>query len=115
MTEEAFIGIDVGTTAVKALAVSPSGEVLARAQAAYPLSTPRPGWAEQDPEDWWRATQEALAALEAEPAAVGLSGQMHGLVALDDADRVIRPAILWNDGRTQRQCEAIEETVGLDR
>ena len=115
MTEEAFIGIDVGTTAVKALAVSPSGEVLARAQAAYPLSTPRPGWAEQDPEDWWRATQEALAALEAKPVAIGLSGQMHGLVALDEADRVIRPAILWNDGRTQRQCEAIEETVGLDR
>src|SRR5205814_8957110 len=115
VTAEAFIGIDVGTTAVKALAVSPSGEVLARAQAAYPLSTPRPGWAEQDPEDWWRATQEALAALDAEPAAIGLSGQMHGLVALDAADRVIRPAILWNDGRTQRQCEAIEQTVGLDR
>jgi len=115
VTEEAFIGIDVGTTAVKALAVSPSGKVLARAQAAYPLSTPRPGWAEQDPEDWWQATQEALAALEAKPAAIGLSGQMHGLVALDEADRVIRPAILWNDGRTQRQCEAIEETVGLDR
>ena len=115
MTSGAFIGIDVGTTAVKALAVSPSGEVLARATAAYPLSTPRPGWAEQDPEDWWRATQEALAALAVEPAAIGLSGQMHGLVALDGADQVIRPAILWNDGRTQRQCEAIEETVGLDR
>ena len=115
MTEEAFIGIDVGTTAVKALVVSPSGEVLARAQAAYPLSTPRPGWAEQDPEDWWHATQQALAALDAKPAAIGLSGQMHGLVALDEADRVIRPAILWNDGRTQRQCEEIEETVGLDR
>src|SRR3954454_16189123 len=115
VTESAFIGIDVGTTAVKALAVSPSGEVLARAQASYPLSTPRPGWAEQDPEDWWRATQAALADLGVAPAAIGLSGQMHGLVALDAADEVIRPAILWNDGRTQRQCDAIEETVGLDR
>jgi xylulokinase len=115
VTSESFIGIDVGTTAVKALAVSPSGEVLARAQASYPLSTPRPGWAEQDPEDWWRATQEALAALGVRPAAIGLSGQMHGLVALDASDQVIRPAILWNDGRTQRQCDAIEATVGLDR
>src|SRR4051795_981631 len=115
VTGSAFIGIDVGTTAVKALAVSPSGEVLARAQASYPLSTPRPGWAEQDPEDWWRATQAALADLGVTPAAIGLSGQMHGLVALDAADEVIRPAILWNDGRTQRQCDAIEETVGLDR
>jgi xylulokinase len=105
----------VGTTAVKALAVAPSGEVLARATASYPLSTPRPGWAEQDPEDWWRATQEVLAALGVEPAAIGLSGQMHGLVALDAADRVIRAAILWNDGRTQRQCEEIEATVGLER
>jgi xylulokinase len=112
---EALVGIDVGTTAVKALAVSASGEVLARAQASYPLSTPRPGWAEQDPEDWWRATQEVLAALGVKPAAIGLSGQMHGLVALDSADRVLRPAILWNDGRTQRQCELIEELVGFDR
>src|SRR5690349_18694030 len=115
VTDPAFIGIDVGTTAVKAIAVAPSGEVLARATAGYPLRTPRPGWAEQDPEDWWRATQTALGALQVEPLAIGLSGQMHGLVALDDADRVIRPAILWNDGRTQRQCEAIEQTVGLER
>jgi xylulokinase len=111
----ALIGIDVGTTAVKALAVSPSGEVLARAQVGYPLNTPRPGWTEQDPEDWWRATLEALRALAVRPVAIGLSGQMHGLVALDAADQVIRPAILWNDGRTQRQCEAIEQTVGLER
>ena len=105
----------MGTTAVKALAVSPSGEVLARAQVSYPLSTPRPGWTEQDPEDWWRATLEALRALAVRPVAIGLSGQMHGLVALDAADQVIRPAILWNDGRTQRQCEAIEQTIGLER
>jgi xylulokinase len=115
VTAEALVGIDVGTTAVKALAVSSSGEVLARAQASYPLSTPRPGWSEQDPEDWWRATREALAALSVKPTAIGLSGQMHGLVALDAADRVLRPAILWNDGRTQAQCEAIESAIGLER
>jgi xylulokinase len=112
---EALVGLDVGTTAVKALAVGPSGDVLARAQASYPLSTPRPGWAEQDPEDWWRATQEALAALGVKPAAIGLSGQMHGLVALGAGDEVLRPAILWNDGRTQAQCDAIEATLGLER
>ncbi|MGH2969664.1 MAG: FGGY family carbohydrate kinase, partial [Solirubrobacteraceae bacterium] len=79
-----LVGLDVGTSGVKALAVSETGEVLARAEAGYPLSTPRPGWAEQDPEDWWRATQDALAALGArDVAGIGLSGQMHGLVALD--------------------------------
>jgi xylulokinase len=110
-----LVGIDVGTTAVKALAIDEAGAVVGRAIASYPLSTPRPGWAEQEPEDWWRAAQQALDELRVRPAAIGLTGQMHGLVALDSADRVIRPAILWNDGRTQRQCAAIEATVGLDR
>jgi xylulokinase len=111
-----LVGLDVGTTAVKALAVSEDGEVLARREVEYPLSTPRPGWAEQDPEDWWRATEEALAGLGAgEVAGIGLSGQMHGLVALDAGDRVIRPAILWNDQRTAAECAEIEERVGFDR
>jgi xylulokinase len=111
----ALIGLDVGTTAVKALAVGDDGTILARCEVSYPLSTPRPGWAEQDPEDWWRATEKALAQLGVdEPAGIGLSGQMHGLVALDSADRVIRPAILWNDGRTAAECAEIEEKVGLD-
>jgi len=110
----AAIGLDVGTSAVKALAVDESGAVLARAEVSYPLSTPRPGWAEQDPDDWWRATQAALTALGVdEVAGIGLSGQMHGLVALDAADRVIRPAILWNDGRTAAECAEIERRVGL--
>jgi xylulokinase len=110
-----LIGLDVGTTAVKALAVGDQGEILARSEVSYPLSTPRPGWAEQDPEDWWSATEHALAQLGVEdPAGIGLSGQMHGLVALDSADRVIRPAILWNDGRTAAECAEIEEKVGLD-
>jgi xylulokinase len=111
----ALVGIDVGTTGVKALAVSETGEVLAVAEEEYPLSTPHPGWAEQDPEDWWRATEKALAALGVEPAAIGLSGQMHGLVCLDEHDRVLRPAILWNDQRTAAECVEIEERLGLER
>jgi xylulokinase len=111
-SEPTLVGVDVGTTAVKAVAISARGDVLARAEMPYALSTPQPGWAEQDPEDWWHATQRALASLPA-PAAMGLSGQMHGLVALDTEDRVLRPAILWNDQRTQRECDEIEERVGL--
>ena len=112
----ALVGLDVGTTGVKALAISPEGEVLARAEEAYPLSTPRPGWAEQDPEDWWRASKRALDALEvADIAGIGLSGQMHGLVLVGTDDRVLRPAILWNDQRTAAECAEIEERVGLER
>jgi xylulokinase len=110
-----LVGLDVGTTGVKALALSPEGDVLARAEESYGLSTPHPGWAEQDPEDWWRAAERALAALGGEPVAIGLSGQMHGLVVLDDRDRVLRPAILWNDQRTEAECVEIEERVGLTR
>jgi xylulokinase len=111
-------GIDVGTTATKGVAIDPEGAVLARAEAEYPLSTPRPGWSEQDPEDWWRATERVLAELTiaaGDPAGIGLSGQMHGLVALDSSDEVLRPAILWNDQRTQAECDEIENTIGLER
>jgi xylulokinase len=110
---QVLIGIDVGTSGVKAIAVSPDGEVVARAEEGYSLSTPRPGWAEQDPEDWWRATQAALARLPDGP--IGFSGQMHGLVTLDEAERVLRPAMLWNDQRTAAECAEIEERVGLER
>ena len=89
--------------------------MLARAEHGYKLSTPEPGWAEQDPEDWWRAAQAALADLGLEPASIGLSGQMHGLVVLDENDRVLRPAILWNDQRTARECAEIEDRIGLER
>jgi xylulokinase len=100
------------------VAIAHDGTVLARAEAGYPLSTPRPGWAEQDPEDWWRATVAVLERLAADagtPAGIGLSGQMHGLVALDAAERVLRPAILWNDQRTGAECREIEDTIGLER
>jgi xylulokinase len=111
----ALVGIDVGTTGVKALAISPDGAVLARAEVGYPLSTPRPGWSEQDPADWERAAGEALARLGVEPAGIGLSGQMHGLVCLDADEQVLRPAILWNDQRTGEQCAEIEARVGRER
>jgi len=111
----ALVGIDVGTSGVKALALSPAGEILARAERTYPLSTPRPGWAEQDPEAWWSAAQGALADLAVEPTSIGWSGQMHGLVVLDEHGDAIRPAILWNDQRTAAECAEIEERVGLER
>ncbi len=111
----ALVGIDVGTSGVKALALTPEGEIIGRAEREYPLSIPRPGWAEQDPEDWWRATEAALADLDVEPASIGFSGQMHGLVTLDERDQVLRPAILWNDQRTAAECAEIEARVGLER
>jgi len=113
-----LFGIDVGTSAVKGLAIAYDGTIVASAEAGYPLSMPRPGWSEQDPEDWWRATEHVLRDLRGTagtPAGIGLSGQMHGLVALDSAGRVLRPAILWNDQRTGVECREIEDTVGLDR
>jgi xylulokinase len=111
-------GLDVGTSGVKGLALDEQGNVLAAAEAGYPFATPRPGWAEQDPEDWWRAAEGVLARLRAAagaPQGIGLSGQMHGLVALDSADRVLRPAIIWNDQRTAEECREIEQTLGLAR
>jgi len=107
------IGIDVGTTAVKAIEIDERGEVLARAEESYPLSMPQPGWSEQDPDDWVRAAERALGALE--PGPLGFSGQMHGLVALDEHDAPLRPAILWNDQRTAAECAEIERRIGLDR
>ena len=117
---EVVVGLDVGTTGVKGIAVAPDGTVAAVAEHGYPLSTPHAGWSEQDPEDWWRATEIVLGTLASELdgariVGIGLSGQMHGLVALDSADRVIRPAILWNDQRTGAECAEIEELIGLDR
>src|SRR5436309_7022327 len=115
MPAEAIVGLDVGTSGVKAIAIDADGVVRATAEGSYPLSTPRPGWAEQDPDDWVRAARQVIDELGAEPAAVGLSGQMHGLVVLDEEDRVLRPAILWNDQRTGAECAEIEERIGLAR
>jgi xylulokinase len=108
-----LLGLDVGTSGLKGLAISPEGEVVATAGVSYELSTPQPGWAEQDPDDWVRAAERCLARLPR--GEVGLSGQMHGLVVLDGDGEVIRPAILWNDQRTAVQCAEIERRVGLER
>jgi xylulokinase len=108
------IGLDIGTTSAKGIALDAAGDVVATATEEYPLSTPRPGWAEQDPELWWTAAQRVLAQLPPD-LPVGLSGQMHGLVVLDEHGDVLRPAILWNDQRTAAECAEIERRVGLDR
>ena len=113
MSHDVLVGVDVGTTGVKAVAISPDGRVLGSASESYGLSTPQPGWAEQDPEDWWRATEACLSRLPQGP--IGLSGQMHGLVVLDAENRVLRPAMLWNDQRTGAECAEIEARVGLER
>jgi xylulokinase len=110
---DALVGLDVGTSGVKGVAVDAEGRILAVAESSYPLSTPHPGWAEQDPEDWWRAAQDVLARLPEGP--VGFSGQMHGLVVQDEAGTVLRPAILWNDQRTAAECAEIERRIGLER
>lgn len=117
-----LLGIDVGTSGTKALVIAEDGRPLGSATSDYPLSTPQPGWAEQEPADWWRATGAAVrAACEragispAEITGIGLSGQMHGSVFLDEANQVLRPAILWCDQRTALQCQHITERVGRDR
>jgi len=116
LAPDALVGVDVGTTGVKVVAISRAGEVLARAEESYPLSSPHPGWSEQDPCDWVRAAERALATVEgSDSLTIGWSGQMHGLVCLGADDAVLRPAILWNDQRTAAECAEIEERIGLDR
>jgi xylulokinase len=114
-----LVGLDLGTTGARALAITPAGEVVAEASAAYPLLTPRPGWSEQRPEDWLIAARTALSNVtshaDGEILALGLTGQMHGSVFLDRSDEVIRPALLWNDQRTHHQAEAITRRVGQRR
>ena len=119
---KAVLGIDVGTSGTRSLIVGRDGKLIAQAAAEHTLSHPRPSWSEQDPAEWWQAAEksvrEALArsALSGEDiAAVGLSGQMHGLVMLDADNEIIRPAILWNDQRTVRECEEIEEGFGREK
>lgn len=115
-----YIGIDLGTSASKFLLVDEVGRVLNTVTKEYPLSFPRPGWSEQDPAHWWQAclagVPELLAGFDAKQVAgIGVGGQMHGLVALDAAGNVLRPAILWNDGRTAAQVDYLNETVGNDK
>jgi xylulokinase len=117
-----LIGIDIGTSGTKTILIDETGEVLARALAEYPLYSPRPLWSEQDPEDWWQATcstvRDVLRQAGIDPkeiSGIGLSGQMHGSVFLDEHDQVLRRALLWNDQRTQPECDWITDTVGRDK
>jgi xylulokinase len=116
-----YIGIDTSTTATKALLMDAAGTVVAIGRSEYDFETPRPLWSEQDPELWWNATVAAInaALAEGETAgsavdAIGLTGQMHGLVLLDGNGDVVRPSILWNDQRTQAECDEIRELVGRE-
>ncbi|MFZ1426981.1 MAG: xylulokinase [Geminicoccaceae bacterium] len=116
----ATIGIDIGTSGAKGVLLTAAGAVIARAGASYPLLTPHPGWTEQQPQDWWQATVEVLRRLTAAAnghtiAALGLSGQMHGSVFLDHDGEPIRPALLWNDGRTHAECEEIDRRLGREQ
>lgn len=111
-----LLGIDVGTSGCKVLLIDERGTVLRQASASYPLSVPRPMWSEQNPEDWWTGVQTCLAEIGDEKVdAIGVAGQMHGAVMLDENDAVIRPAILWNDQRTVAECAEIDAAVGSDR
>ena len=114
-----FLGVDIGTSGTKTLAVDAEGQILAEASASYPAYHPKPLWSEQDPDDWWNATVKTIrsvvrsAKLKAtDVKAIGLSGQMHGSVFLDKKGKVIRRALLWNDQRTAAECEEIEKLAG---
>ena len=112
-----YIGIDLGTSAVKLILMDEKGKVLNIVSRSYPLSFPAPGWSEQDPADWVRETWAGMEELtegfdKSKIAGIGVAGQMHGLVVLDEADRVIRPAILWNDGRSMEEVEFLNRGIG---
>ncbi|HOL95443.1 MAG TPA: FGGY family carbohydrate kinase, partial [bacterium] len=117
-----LIGIDVGTSGTKTVLFDEAGNALASATIEYPLHMPNPGWTEQDPEDWWQATVKSIQAVlkqsgvpAGEVKGLGLSGQMHGSVFLDEKHQVVRPAILWNDSRTAAECEEITRVIGERR
>lgn len=114
-----YIGVDLGTSAVKLLLMDQEGTVEKIVSREYPLYFPHPGWSEQNPEDWWEQTKEGIRELirgiaPEDVAGISFGGQMHGLVILDSEDRVIRPAILWNDGRTGKQTEYLNTVVGKE-
>lgn len=115
-----YIGIDLGTSAVKLLLMDETGKILAEESRDYPLEFPRQGWSQQNPEDWKHAVLDGLSALTSrcdklQIAGIGCGGQMHGLVILDKDDQVIRPAILWNDGRTAKQVEYLNNVIGREK
>ena len=115
-----YIGVDLGTSAVKLLLMEGNGSIKKIVSKEYPLFFPNPGWSEQKPEDWWEQVKVGIRELTAEcdksqVAGISFGGQMHGLVILDKDDNVIRPAILWNDGRTQKQTDYLNNVIGKDK
>lgn len=117
-----FLGIDLGTSAVKIILIEEKGNVIGSTSKEYPVYYPQPGWSEQNPEDWWNATKDGIRELiiktgvkNGDIKGIGLSGQMHGLVLLDENNNVLMPAILWNDQRTQEECDYITQTLGKER
>ena len=115
-----YIGIDLGTSAVKLLLMEADGTIKNIVSKEYPLSFPKPGWSEQSPEDWWNAVTEGVKELtdgfdKTQVAGISFGGQMHGLVILDENDNVIRPAILWNDGRTTKEVDYLNNEIGKDK
>ncbi|MBQ6395448.1 MAG: xylulokinase [Atopobiaceae bacterium] len=115
-----FIGVDLGTSATKMLLMDETGEILRIVSREYGLEFPHPGWSQQDPLDWWEAVRSGMPELlegsdASQVAGIGVAGQMHGLVVLDEADEVIRPCILWNDGRTEKQVAYLNEQIGRDK
>lgn len=115
-----FIGIDIGTTSVKILIIDEAGKIIKTVTKAYPIYFPQPMWSEQNPEEWWKETVKGLDELleginKEEVKSIGLSGQMHGLVLLDEKDEIIRPAILWNDQRTEKECSYLNNEIGKDK
>ena len=115
-----YIGIDLGTSAAKLLLMDEVGNIKNVVTKEYPLEFPEPGWSQQNPEDWRRAVLEGIPELlqgfdGADVAGIGCGGQMHGLVILDEDDNVIRPAILWNDGRTAGQVDYLNNIIGKEK
>ncbi len=115
-----LIGVDLGTSAVKLLLMDEEGKILNIVSKEYPLYFPKPGWSEQNPEDWYRQAMDGIRELtkdcdKSQVAGIGCGGQMHGLVALDKDDQVIRPAILWNDGRTSQETDYLNQEIGRDK
>lgn len=114
-----YIGLDLGTSGLKGLLVDRLGNVIKESNESYPVHYPRDGWSEQNPEDWTLATRKILKTLsqgvEGDVKGISIGGQMHGLVILDGQDNVIRPAILWNDGRTQKQTDYLNDVIGKER
>ena len=114
-----YIGLDLGTSGLKGLLVDRLGNVIKESNESYPVHYPRDGWSEQNPEDWIVATRKIVKTLsqgvEGDVKGISIGGQMHGLVILDEQDNVIRPAILWNDGRTQKQTDYLNDVIGKER